>query len=377
MYYLDNAATTPVAQQVVQEVAKVMEECFGNPSSLYQLGLDSELLLRKSRASVASALGCNAGEVYFTSCGSESNNIAILGGTQFRKSWADHIVCTGYEHPSAGKVVEQLEQQGWKVTYIMPSAEGVILPQEIAQAVTAKTAMVVAMHVNNETGAVIDVAALAKLVKQKNSRTMVHVDGVQAWLRLPIKLSATEIDSYAVSGHKIHAPKGIGALYLRKNTHIEAPFCGGGQEKGIRPGTENLPYIAGLAVAATMMKQNFSERKKRIAALNQMLRQELQKMEGILMNSPESAVPEVLNFSIMGIRSETMLHFLEQQEIYVSSGSACSKGAASHTLAAMGLQAERIDSALRISFSKDSTEQDVEALVKGLSQGMASIARTR
>ncbi len=375
MHYLDNAATTAVAPEVAKEITRVMETCFANPSSLYEPGLQSELLLRKSRAAVATAMGCSAGEVYFTACGTESNNIAILGAVQARSQWADHIVCTGYEHPSVENPIARLEQQGWRVTRVMPDSGGRISPEEIAKQVTSKTALVAAMQVNNETGAVIDVATLAKLVKQANNRTMVHVDGVQAWLRLPLKLSATQIDSYSVSGHKIHAPKGIGALYLRKGCNLLPPFCGGGQEKGIRPGTENLPYIAGMAAAAQMMHKTMAARKKQISELNRSLRNALLQMPDITINSPDDAVPEVLNFSVNGIRSETMLHFLEQSQVYVSSGSACSKGAASHTLGAMGLANERIDSALRVSFSKQNTPQDVEALLSGLADGIAQIQK--
>lgn len=377
MHYLDNAATTKVDLQVADHIRKVMEQSFANPSSLYKPGLDSELILRQSRAKVASAMGCTPAEVYFTGCGTESNNIAILGAVEARKEWADHIICTGYEHPSVQQPIEKLQQQGWKVTLVTPNEQGVIQPEQLADLVTSKTALVTAMQVNNEIGAILDVQKLSKLVKEKNARTFVHVDGVQGWLRLPIKLSATQIDSYAVSGHKIHAPKGIGALYLKKNSNIIPPFLGGGQEKGIRPGTENLPYIAGLAMAAEMMQKNMPQRKKQIAHCNELLRSQLENMDGIVLNSPQDAAPEVLNFSVMGIRSETMLHFLEQKEVYVSSGSACSKGAASHTLAAMGLPSQRIDSALRVSFSKDSTQEDVQALMEGLAEGMASLARVK
>lgn len=377
MHYLDNAATTKVDLQVADHIRKVMEQSFANPSSLYKPGLDSELILRQSRAKVASAMGCTPAEVYFTGCGTESNNIAILGAVEARKEWADHIICTGYEHPSVQQPIEKLQQQGWKVTLVTPNEQGVIQPEQLADLVTSKTALVTAMQVNNETGAILDVQKLSKLVKEKNARTFVHVDGVQGWLRLPIKLSATQIDSYAVSGHKIHAPKGIGALYLKKNSNIIPPFLGGGQEKGIRPGTENLPYIAGLAMAAEMMQKNMPQRKKQIAHCNELLRSQLENMDGIVLNSPQDAAPEVLNFSVMGIRSETMLHFLEQKEVYVSSGSACSKGAASHTLAAMGLPSQRIDSALRVSFSKDSTQEDVQTLLEGLAEGMASLARVK
>lgn len=377
MHYLDNAATTRVAPEVAEEIGRVLREQFANPSSLYTPGLESELVLRRSRAAVAAALGCTAAEVTFTACGSESNNIAILGAAAARKGWADHIVCSGYEHPSVNNVVQRLQEEGWRVSWVMPDAAGHIPPEKLAAEVTGKTALVTAMHVNNETGAVIDPARLAALVKAKNPRTAVHVDGVQAWLRRPVRLAGSGVDSYSVSGHKIHAPKGIGALYLRKGYLIRPPFAGGGQEKGIRPGTENLPYIAGLAVAAKRMQKSLPVRAKHVAALNKMLREGLAGLEGIVLNSPPDAQAELLDFSLPGIRSETMLHFLEQREVYVSSGSACSKGAASHTLAAMGLPADRVDCALRVSFCGDSTENDVRALLDGLAEGLATLARKR
>lgn len=377
MYYLDNAATTSVATEVIAEIQQIMQQSFGNPSSLYRLGLDSELILRKSRATIAQTLGCSPAELYFTSCGTESNNLAILGAVKARKQWANHIVCTGYEHPSVEKPIKMLEQEGWKISWVMPDSEGRIDPKEIAQQVTAKTALVTAMQVNNEIGAILDIQSMAKMVKEKNSRTMVHIDGVQGWLRIPLRLCHTEIDSYSISGHKIHAPKGIGAIYIRKNANIQPVFLGGGQERGIRSGTENLPYIAGLAKAADLMQQNYAKRKKQITQCNQQLRNALQQMENVVINSPVDAVPEILNFSILGIRSETMLHFLEQDEIYVSSGSACSKGIASHTLTNMGLATDRIDSALRVSFSQQNSAEDVEILSQTLQRGIETLCKVK
>ena len=222
----------------------------------------------------------------------------------------------------------------------------------------------------------LDVAALAKAVKAKNSRTAVHVDGVQAWCKLPIRLNTTLIDSYAVSGHKIHAPKGVGALYLRRGYHVEKFLYGGHQEQGMRPGTENTAFIAALGCAVEKMNAD-RQRRARVAALAARLWQGLETIPGIVRNSPADAVPDVCNFSVENIKSETMLHYLEAREIYVSSGSACSKGEASHTLQTMGLPRERVDTAVRVSFSGENTPEDVDALLEALRCGAAEIAKIR
>ena len=246
---------------------------------------------------------------------------------------------------------------------------------KMLELVDKNTILVAAMQVNNETGTAVDVARLAAGVKARNDRTAVHVDGVQAWMRVPVRLA--NIDSYSVSGHKIHAPKGIGALYLRKGYHIEPPYLGGGQEKGMRPGTENLPYAIGMAKAATLLSRTLPQRHKTLVELNTRLREGLKQFPEVTLNSPEDAVPEVLNFSLNVIRSETMLHHLETMGVYVSSGSACSKGAASHTLTAMGLEPRRIDTAIRASFCADNTPEDVDALLEGLKTGLATLSRIR
>lgn len=377
MHYLDNVATTRVADAVADVADAVLREHFANPSSLYTPGAKSEFAIADARAVVAQSLGAKESEIVFTACGSEGNNIAVLGAVKARSAWADHIVVTGYEHPSVQLVVDALEKEGWRVTKVMPDASGHVDINAMIAAVGPKTALVTAMHVNNEVGSIIDVAALAKAVKEKNSRTAVHVDGVQAWGKLPIRLNETKIDSYSVSGHKIHAPKGIGALYLRRGYHIAPVFLGGGQEQGRRPGTENIAYIAALAKAIELMQKDSTARTKRLKELNKMLCDGIAALEGVVKNSPDDALPELVNFSVEGIKSETMLHFLESRDIYVSSGSACSKGEASHTLTAMGLSRQRIDTAIRVSFCGDTTQEDVRALLDALREGMDSLAHMR
>ena len=374
IHYLDNAATTMVNPEVIETITKAMAEHWANPSSLYTPGAHSELALNKARADVARTLGATAGEVYFTGCGSEGNNLAILGAARTRK-WGKRIVCTGFEHPSVALPMQRLAQEGYDVQFVAPEADGHLNVDKMLELVDKNTILVAAMQVNNETGTAVDVARLAAGVKARNDRTAVHVDGVQAWMRVPVQLA--NIDSYSVSGHKIHAPKGIGALYLRKGYHIEPPYLGGGQEKGMRPGTENLPYAIGMAKAATLLSRTLPQRHKTLVELNTRLREGLKQFPEVTLNSPEDAVPEVLNFSLNVIRSETMLHHLETMGVYVSSGSACSKGAASHTLTAMGLEPRRIDTAIRASFCADNTPEDVDALLEGLKTGLATLSRIR
>ena len=374
IHYLDNAATTMVNPEVIETITKAMAEHCANPSSLYTPGAHSELALNKARADVARTLGATAGEVYFTGCGSEGNNLAILGAARTRK-WGKRIVCTGFEHPSVALPMQRLAQEGYDVQFVAPEADGHLNVDKMLELVDKNTILVAAMQVNNETGTAVDVARLAAGVKARNDRTAVHVDGVQAWMRVPVRLA--NIDSYSVSGHKIHAPKGIGALYLRKGYHIEPPYLGGGQEKGMRPGTENLPYAIGMAKAATLLSRTLPQRHKTLVELNTRLREGLKQFPEVTLNSPEDAVPEVLNFSLNVIRSETMLHHLETMGVYVSSGSACSKGAASHTLTAMGLEPRRIDTAIRASFCADNTPEDVDALLEGLKTGLAALSRIR
>ena len=374
MHYLDNAATTRVADAVADVADAVLRTHFANPSSLYTPGAKSEFILDDARAAIAASLGAMPAEIVFTSCGSEGNNLAVFGACRAREKWANHVVVTGYEHPSVQNCFAALAQQGWLVTVIYPDATGHVDVNALANAVTDKTALVAAMHVNNEIGTVLNVAALAKMVKAKNSRTAVHVDGVQAWGKLPIALNKTLIDTYTVSGHKIHAPKGVGALYIRKGYNLAQVYFGGHQEKGRRPGTENIAYIAAMAKAAQLI-QPLSQ--TAVPALRDSLVAALAEMPDITMNSPADALACVVNFSVNGIKSETLLHFLESRAIYVSSGSACTKGEASHTLLAMGLPRTRIDSALRISFCAENTQADVEALVAALREGIETLAKIR
>ncbi|MEG2287418.1 MAG: cysteine desulfurase family protein [Ruthenibacterium sp.] len=373
MHYLDFAATTPVAAPVADVADKVLRTFYANPSSLYLPGVESEAVLNKARETVAHTLGCAPETLRFTASGSEANNLAILGACRAREKWAKHIVVTGYEHPSVQNVCKSLADTGWSVTVVAPDRCGHVDRNALTEAVTDRTALVAAMQVNNEIGSILDVAALASAVKAKNSRTAVHVDGVQAWCKVPLCLAKTEIDSYAVSGHKIHAPKGVGALYLRRGHYMLPVFFGGHQEQGFRPGTENIAYLAAMAKAAALAQEHPFDP----APLRERLLRGLAALPFVTLNSPADGYAGIVNFSVDGIKSEPMLHYLEEREIYVSSGSACSRGEASHTLSAMGLPKSRIDTALRVSFGQGSTPEDVDALLCALREGESVLAKLR
>ena len=377
MIYLDNAATTPVDPQVAQVIADSLKSDFANPSSLYKIGAQSEYKISGARKTVADCLGAKEDEVYFTSCASESNNIAIYGLATARKNWANKIVTTGYEHPAVRKPLANLAEYGYTVVNINPKADGNINPQEIIDAVDSKTALVTLIHVNNETGAVLDIKTLCDKIKEKNKRTVIHIDATQSFMKLPFDVSKIQCDSMAFSGHKIYAPKGVGGLYLKKGTNIKTVMAGGGQEKGLRAGTENIHYILGFAKACQLLQPDMRRNLAKFAQLKAQLLNGLAQFDNVVINSPENAVPYTVNFSFMNYRSETLLHFLEADEIYISSGSACSKGAASHTLTAMGVDAKRIDSSIRVSFGIHTTNEDIDTFIAALKSAQEKLQKVK
>ena len=376
LHYLDNAATTIVAPEVADVIDKAMREHWANPSSLYAPGARSEEALNAARAAVARTLGCKSRELYFTSCGSESNNMAVYGAARPRRAWGSKIVVTGFEHPSVQRPIRALKDEGFTVVEILPGPDGRIDTQKFLQEIDKNTVLAACMAVNNETGAVQDIAALGKGIKARNSRTHFHVDAVQAWLRMPIDLQKwREVDTLSVSGHKVHAPKGVGALFIRDSQRqtLKPPYIGGHQERGLRPGTENTPYIVGLGMAAALGQQKLRTRMTRIAELNAQLRAGLAALDGITLNSPADAVGEIVNFSTNCINSQTFINYLNTRAVYVSGGSACDKGEPSHTLLAMGCSDLTVRTALRVSFCADNTAEDVDALLAGLRDGLQEL----
>ena len=372
LHYLDNAATTMVAPEVADVIDKAMREHWANPSSLYGPGARSEEALNTARAAVARTLGCKSRELYFTSCGSESNNLALLGAARTRTFGKD-IVVSGFEHPSVQRPLEDLAKRGYNVTVVKPRADGTLDINEMLEHVGKNTILVACMMVNNEVGTRNDVERLAAEVKRRNSRTLVHVDAVQAWMRVPIKLD--NIDTLAVSGHKIHAPKGIGALYVKKGLRLPPLTFGGGQEKGMRSGTEAVPNIAAFAKACEIRMAHFDEDYAHVQELADYLRQQVSAELPDAVINGEGDIPHVVNLSMPGCKSEVMLHVLEGDEVYISSGSACSKGKQSGVLKALGLPKARTDSALRVSFAPFNTKEDVDAFIAAVKKGAKMFRR--
>ena len=379
LHYLDNAATSRVDPAVAQAVSEALTELWANPSSLYDPAVAAQDAIAAARARVAKTLHCRSDEIYFTACGSEGNNMAVTGAARPRKHWGNKIVVTGFEHPSVQRPIRALKDEGFTVVEVMPGADGRIDTQKFLAEIDKNTVLAACMAVNNETGAVQDIAALGKGIKARNSRTHFHVDAVQAWLRMPIDLQKwREVDTLSVSGHKVHAPKGVGALFIRDSQRqtLKPPYLGGHQERGLRPGTENTPDIVGLGLAAAKGAKNLSDRNAHIRALNAQLRtglKELAQQAPITLNSPADAVPEVLNFSTNCVNSQTFIEYLSGRHIYISGGSACDKGEPSHTLMAMGAPDLAVRTALRVSFCGDNTPEDVQALLDGLKDGLKEL----
>ena len=360
-HYLDNAATTAVCPEAAEAAVKAMTLLYGNPSSTHAKGREAAKLLCSSRAAVADALGCAAEELVFTSCGSESDNWALLGGAEAAKRTGRHIISSLVEHDAVRKSLDLLEAQGWAVTRLKPGQDGAVRVEDVEAALREDTALVSLMMVNNETGGVTDIAGVARMLRENGSRALLHTDAVQAFMKLPFSAKTLGADLISVSGHKIHAPKGVGALYIRSGLRLKPLIVGGSQEGGRRAGTEAVPQIAAFAAAARMaaLKAEMLER----------LRAELPELVWI-----DSAAPHILSISLPGWRSEVLMNFLEAREIYVSKSSACKKGGRSHVLEAMGLPPRVIDGALRIGLSRYTRSEDVDALCLALKEARDTLA---
>lgn len=371
-HYLDNSATTAVSKAAADTAYRVMTEAYGNPSSLHSKGMEAEAELNRARKAVASKLKVSGEEVFFTSGGTEANNLALFGAAYANVRTRKKIIISTVEHSSITEAAKRLEDEGFEVVRISPRSDGTIHADDVAAAADTNTALVSVMLVNNETGAVMPVADIFAAVKEKDEKILCHTDAVQAFGKLGIKAKALNADLISVSGHKVHAPKGVGALYIKKGVRLVARQYGGEQEKKLRPGTENLPAIAALGAACDEF--DIEGNYEKALDLNAYAKEKLLPIDGVELNSPENALPYVLNISAGRVRSETMLHFLEERDVFVSSGSACAKGKPSHVLSALGLGRERADSALRISFSKHNTKADIDALCEGIALGLKVLA---
>ena len=374
--YLDNSATTRVCPAAAEAALKAMKECYGNPSSLHRMGLDAENLVRDSRKAIASAVGCPADRLFFTSCATESNNIALFGGLRANQRLGRKVITTAVEHASVLEPLHVLEQQGYEVHKLRPQ-NGRYTANQFLELVDDQTAMVSVMLVNNEVGIRLPVEEIFSGVRRKNPKTLLHVDAVQGAVKVPFRFSQADPDFLSLSGHKLYAPKGVGALYVKKGTKVAPLTFGGGQEQGISPGTESVPLIAAFAAAVDDYLPKAKKQYERYTALMERFLSQLAGREDIAVLSPADAVPYIASIAVKGIRSEIMLHFLEREGIFVSSGSACAKGEESHVLSAMGIPKKLADSALRISFSPETTERDLDELIEKLKEGSQKLLRVR
>ncbi len=374
--YLDNSATTACSAAAADKAAALMRDNFGNPSSLHTLGIRAEQEISRVRERAAKLIGATDTEITFTSGGTEANNMALIGGATARARIGKHIVITAVEHSSVMAAAAHLEKQGFTVTRVLPDEHGDITADAMLAACRPDTVLVSMMLVNNETGAIFPVGETAARIKREFPNVIVHCDAVQAAGKLAISVKRLSVDLLTVSAHKLHGPKGCGMLYIRKGVRVVPIIHGGEQEQGLRGGTEAVPLIGGFGAALEQLDPP-DKQQAHMRLLCDHLLDRLKTMDGVVLHLPKNHLPAIVNLSVLGIRSETMLHFLASKEIYVSSGSACAKGKPSEVLTAMGLSKREADSALRISFGMDNTVDDVDRLVRALDEGMRTLARAR
>lgn len=367
-HYLDNAATTQVRSEATQAALEAMTQGWGNPSSSYSFGGQAAGQLKAWRSDVAGALGCRSEEVVFTSCGSESDNWAIRGAVQLLRRKGKHIITTAIEHSAVLEPCRQLEREGYEVTYLQPDHQGRISPEQVTEALRPDTVLVSMMLVNNEVGSVLPVAEASKAIKASGCPALLHCDAVQGFLKVPFTPEKLGVDLLSVSGHKIHAPKGVGALYIRRGLKLPPLLLGGGQEGGLRAGTEATSQIAAFATAARLgaasMAQDIAHMRELRAYAVERLSQEVPAVKVLV---PDGA-PHILPISLVGYKSEVVVRLLGDRGICLSAGSACHRGKPSHVFAALDLPKKERDGALRVSFSYDTTREDVDALTAGLKE---------
>ncbi len=384
MIYLDNSATTPLCDSAIEKMKNAFE-CFGNPSSLHTLGFEAEKIKETARESVMRALGVRKlsnDRIVFTSGGTEANNLAIFGCVRSKEAnKGKKIVTTDSEHASVLTPFKILEKEGYQVTYL-PTTNGRIDINDVKNAVDANTVFISVMAVNNETGAIYDVQNVFKTAKSINSNITTHCDCVQGFMKIPFNPTRMYADLCTVSSHKIHGPKGCGALYVSadiiKTKRLTPIICGGGQEIDLRSGTENVIGICGFGGACDYMLSSFENNLKKLTELRGYANEKLKNL--VKLNEPEKCAPHIINFTLPSIKSETMLHYLSSKGIFVSSGSACSSNhakKASHVLLAYGLSEKDADASLRVSLSEDNTKEDIDALTEALTCGISSLARAK
>lgn len=373
--YLDNAATTRMCEPAIAALLTGANS-FGNPSSLHSLGAASAGVLDNARAVIANMLHVDKNEVFFTSGGTEANNLALLGGAAAMRRRGKKIVTTAIEHASLLEPVRELGRHGFETVFLPPDETGTVDIRAFEDAIDENTVLVSCMSMNNETGAILPVEKIKRVIANKRSPALFHCDATQSFCKYDFSPERIDADLMTVSAHKIHGPKGVGALYIKRKVKILPRVFGGGQENGLRVGTEPLALINSFAAAAGCSTE-FKKNAAIASECKQYIIDALSPLDDVFINSPEKSSDYILNFSVLGIRSETMLHFLEQLGVFVSSGSACSKGKQSHVLSACGMIGKRLDGAIRVSFSRLSDISDAKMLVDGVMRARASIIRTK
>lgn len=376
--YFDNSATTKPYDEVIEAVSKGMKEYFGNPSSLHKIGMNCEKRLNEAREYFASTIKCNKEEIYFTSGGSEGNNLILKGLLKP----GHHFITTAFEHHSIISTCKQLEEKGVKVTYLDVDSEGRISLEDLEEAITKDTVLVSIMQVNNEIGVIQDIEAIGKLIKERSSRVKFHVDAVQGYGKLPIDVNKSNVDFLTVASHKIHGPKGVGFIYIKKGIILNSLISGGSQEKGIRAGTENLPGIIGFEKAAQITFEEMESRYDKVLELKKYFVERLNEIKDIRVNGEiDGFSPYILNVSFLGVRAEVLLHLLEEQNIYVATGSACtSKSSAAHgsyVIKSLGLSNKEVESAIRFSFSYENTKEEVDYTIDVLKKSLMFLRRVK
>ena len=367
MHYFDNAATTPVRPEAAQAALEAMTQGWGNPSSRHGLGQQAAAALKGWREELAAALGCQSSEVTFLSCGTEGDNWAVRGAAELGKRKGKHIVTTAIEHAAVLESCKAMERLGYEVTYLQPDRTGNIHPDQVAAALREDTVLVSMMLVNNELGTILPVAQAAKAIKASGCPALLHCDAVQGFLKVPFTVKELGVDLLTVSGHKIHAPKGIGCMYIRRGLKLPPLILGGGQEEGLRSGTEPTAQIAAFAAAVKAGRAHLEEDLAHMAQLKTYAQEQLTARVPQLRVLTDGDAPHILPVTLTGYKSEVVVRFLSDRGICLSSGSACHKGKPSHVFAALKLPKKELDGALRISFSYDTTREDVDALADGLS----------
>ena len=377
--YFDNSATTRCYDSVKDILVKAMTEDFGNPSAMHLKGVEAEKYIKSSAESLARLLKVQEKEILFTSGGTESDNLALIGATLANKRSGNHIITTSVEHPAVSQPALFLQEQGFEVTYLPVDSRGVVKMDALKAVLREDTILVSVMYVNNEVGAVMPVEEIAALVHEKSPKALFHVDAIQAFGKYRIYPKKMGIDLLSVSGHKIHGPKGVGFLYINEKAKIQPQILGGGQQGGMRSGTDNVPGIAGLGAAAVEIYKNLEENVENMYRLKEHIAQGLEKIGDIRINGMDlrEGAPQILSISVMGVRSEVLLHSLEERGIYVSAGSACSshKRKPSATLAAMGMSKDQIESTVRLSFCEENTIEEADYFLQVMGELVPMLRR--